>query len=79
MKYATKKPMVTITRAPRNALCNWKKGNQDIFLNVHQFDQITQVFHLLLFSSLSFHLKSPSFTASLATLDILWPIGRLRT
>ena len=38
---------------------------------------LTQVFHLLLLSC--FHLNSPSFTASLDTLDILWPIGRLRT
>ena len=47
--------------------------------NVHKFERLTQVFHPLLLSLFSFHLKSPSFTASLATLDILWPMGRLRT
>ena len=47
--------------------------------NVHHFERLTQVFHLLLLSLFSFHLNSPSFTASLATLVILWPMGRLRT
>ena len=56
IKNAAKKTMVTIMRAPGNALFSWRKGSQIRFWNVHQLDRLTQIFHLLLLCSLSFHL-----------------------